>query len=74
MATPVTFGVLTVVVAFIPLYFMAGRWGLLMTGGSDNHGDRDGMSAMRASRVPRSLATELLERIDARRKAMGTPA
>lgn len=56
------------------LAVMAGRWGLLMTGGSDNHGDRDGMSAMRASRVPRALATALLERIGVRRKAMGTPA
>ncbi len=27
VATPVTFGVLTVVVAFLPLYFMSGRWG-----------------------------------------------
>ena len=27
VATPVTFGVLTVVVAFLPLYFMTGHWG-----------------------------------------------
>jgi multidrug efflux pump subunit AcrB len=27
VATPVTFGVLTVVVAFLPLFFMTGRWG-----------------------------------------------
>ena len=27
VATPVTFGVLTVVVAFIPLFFIMGRWG-----------------------------------------------
>jgi multidrug efflux pump subunit AcrB len=31
VATPVTFGVLTVVVAFIPLFFMAGRWGTFFT-------------------------------------------
>lgn len=27
VATPVTFGVLTVITAFLPLYFMTGRWG-----------------------------------------------
>lgn len=48
---------------------MAQRWGLLMTGGSDNHGDREGMNAMKASRVPRALATALLARVEARRVA-----
>ena len=52
---------------------MALRWGLLVTGGSDNHGDREGMNAMKASRVPRALATALLERVAARR-APGTAA
>ena len=45
---------------------MATRWGLLVTGGSDNHGDREGHAAMRAGRVPRELADRVVERVASR--------
>lgn len=45
---------------------MAARWGLLVTGGSDNHGDREGNAVMRASRIPRELADRVVERVASR--------
>jgi hypothetical protein len=41
----------------------AARLGLLTTGGSDNHGDAEGLAAMRARRVPRHVADELRKRL-----------
>jgi predicted metal-dependent phosphoesterase TrpH len=48
---------------------MAARWGVLVTGGSDNHGDRDGTHVMRTQHVPRALADGVLRRIEQRRLA-----
>ena len=46
---------------------LAKRWGLLVTGGSDNHGDREGRDTMRSQRVPRAWADAVLARSAARR-------
>lgn len=47
------------------------RHGLLATGGSDNHGDADGMAALRARRVPARVAEALLERLRTRAARSG---
>ena len=45
---------------------MAKRWDLLVTGGSDCHGDPDGVAVMREGRVPRALADAVIARVASR--------
>lgn len=52
----------------------ARRHGLVVTGGSDNHGDRDGMEAMRACRVGAEVGRALDERLAVRRGRRPTAA
>lgn len=42
---------------------MAQRWGLLLTGGSDCHGDPDGAEMLRTHRVSAEVADRVLERV-----------
>lgn len=50
---------------------MAARWSLIVTGGSDCHGDREGQSIMRSHHVPASAAAAVLDRAAVRARAGG---
>ena len=54
----------------------AERWGLLVTGGSDNHGDAEGRQTMKMQIVPRALADAVAVRVRERqvRRVMGAGA